>query len=372
MKHVLKIKSVKCIGEIPVWDMEMPTESNFCLPATNGVVVAHNCKAHSVAYARMGYATAYYKYHARAAFLCSYLNQEISKKTPATAAYIEQIKKEIISTKITIRACDLNLSGDRYRAIDRKTIVTGLNAVNGVGDVAISHIFAGQPYSALADFVYRSPSCVNRKTIISLAKAGAFDGFGVSRKWIRDIFSDEKRAKQLRTKINSLGDAQVEKGVLAKDISWKEFDYLSSKEEMTKEWSRKDVLLAEKEALGEFVSGSAEEVFGGFFKNIHNPFTRAQLELLPKYHKILLEGMVLGIDQMPVRTGKNAGRMQGKLRVESIKKEDFEVSVWPDDWETAKGRLEIGSPVILRCTVKEWNEAKSLSLEEVISVWKDK
>lgn len=372
MKHVLKIKSIKCIGEILVWDMEMPTESNFCLPATNGVVVAHNCKAHSVAYARMGYATAYYKYHARAAFLCSYLNQEISKKTPATAAYIEQLKKEIISTKITIRACDLNLSGDRYRAIDRKTIVTGLNAVNGVGDVAISHIFAGQPYSALADFVYRSPSCVNRKTIISLAKAGAFDGFGVSRKWIRDIFSDEKRAKQLRTKINSLGDAQVEKGVLAKEISWKEFDYLSSKEEMTKEWSRKDVLLAEKEALGEFVSGSAEEVFGGFFKNIHNPFTRAQLELLPKYHKILLEGMVLGIDQMPVRTGKNAGRMQGKLRVESIKKEDFEVSVWPDDWETAKGRLEIGSPVILRCTVKEWNETKSLSLEEVISVWKDK
>jgi len=330
------------------------------------------CKAHSVAYARMGYATAYYKYHARAAFLCSYLNQEIAKKTPDTAAYIEQVKKEILSSKIAIRACDINLSGDRYRAIDRKTIVTGLNAVNEVGDVAISHIFAGQPYTAFADFVYRSPSSVNRKTIISLAKAGAFDGFGISRKWICDTFSEEKAAKRLRMKINSLGDAATQDGAVeAKDINWSSFDYLSTKEEMTREWGRKEILLAEKEALGEFISGSAEEVFGGFFKNINNPLTRAQLQALPNYHKVMLEGVILGIDQIPVRTGKNAGRMQGKVKIESLKKEDFEVSVWPDDWESTKPRLEVGSPVILRCTVKEWNEAKSLSLEDVVSIWKE-
>jgi hypothetical protein len=63
--------------------------------------------------------------------------------------------------------------------------------------------------------------------------------------------------------------------------------------------------------------------------------------------------------------------MQGKLKIESLKKEDFEVSVWPDSWETIKARLEVGVPVILRCAVKEWNEAKSLSLEDVVSVWKE-
>lgn len=363
------VTEVLDLGEVEVYDMEMPVDPNFILP---GGFVAHNCKAHSVAYARMGYATAYYKYHARAAFLCSYLNQEIAKKTPDTAAYIEQIKKEILSSKIAIRACDINLSGDRYRAIDRKTIVTGLNAVNGVGDVAISHIFAGQPYTAFADFIYRSPSSVNRKTIISLAKAGAFDGFGISRKWICDTFSEEKAAKRLRMKINSLGDAATKDGAAeAKDIDWSSFDYLSTKEEMTREWTRKEILLAEKEALGEFISGSAEEVFGGFFKNINNPLTRAQLQALPNYHKVMLEGVILGIDQIPVRTGKNAGRMQGKIKIESLKKEDFEVSVWPDDWESTKPRLEVGSPVILRCTVKEWNESKSLSLEDVVSVWKE-
>ena len=173
-------------------------------------------------------------------------------------------------------------------------------------------------------------------------------------------------------KINSLGDAATKDGAAeAKDIDWSSFDYLSTKEEMTREWTRKEILLAEKEALGEFISGSAEEVFGGFFKNINNPLTRAQLQALPSYHKVMLEGVILGIDQIPVRTGKNAGRMQGKIKIESLKKEDFEVSVWPDDWESTKPRLEAGSPVILRCTVKEWNESKSLSLEDVVSVWKE-
>jgi DNA polymerase-3 subunit alpha len=330
------------------------------------------CKAHSVAYSRMGYATAYYKYHARAAFLCAYLNQEISKKTPDTAAYIEQIKKEVLSSGISIRACDINLSGDRYRAINKKSIVTGLNAVNGVGDVAIGHIFAGQPYNSLADFVYRSPSSVNRKTIISLAKAGAFDGFNISRRWICEAFSEEKRAKQLRTKINALGDAATKDGSDARDIDWSGFDYLADQNALRVEWSRKDILLGEKEALGEFISGSAEEVFGGFFKNIDNPLTRANMMAMPKFHKVILEGIVLGIDQLPVRTGKNAGRMQGKLRIESLKKEDFEVSIWPDDWELVKPRLEVGLPVIMRCTVREWNESKSLNLEDIVSIWKEK
>lgn len=330
------------------------------------------CKAHSIAYSRMGYATAYYKHYARAAFLCAYLNQEISKKTPDTAAYIEQIKKEILSSGISIRACDINLSGDRYRAVSKKAIVTGLNAVNGVGDVAISHIFSGQPYNSLADFIYRSPSSVNRKILISLAKAGAFDGFGISRRWICETFMDEKRAKQLRTKINSIGDKAVESGIEPKAIDWSSFDYLSSKDDMGREWSRKDILMAEKEVLGEFISGSAEEVFGGFFRNVQNPFTRAQLNALPNYHKIILEGIILGIDQMPVRNGKNAGKMQGKLKIESLKKEDFDVSVWADDWADVKDRLQVGAPIILKCTVKEWNETKSLSLEEIVSIWKEK
>ena len=56
----------------------------------------------------------------------------------------------------------------------------------------------------------------------------------------------------------------------------------------------------------------------------------------------------------------------------ALKKEDFDISAWPDDWEKVKSKLDVGVPVIMRCTVKEWNEVKSLNLEEVISIWKEK
>ena len=58
----------------------------------------------------------------------------------------------------------------------------GLNNIKGVGEAALSEIIAGQPYSSLEDFLERTPKkSVNKKVVMSLIKAGAFDCFNQNR-----------------------------------------------------------------------------------------------------------------------------------------------------------------------------------------------
>jgi DNA polymerase III alpha subunit len=368
----LKIQSVKSLGTQAVWDIQMPVEPHFLLPGVSGDIVAHNCHAHSVGYAKMGYATAYYKYYARAHFLCSYMNQETSKKVPGTAEYITTIKKEILASGIALKACDINYSGPLYRTTDSKTIVTGLNAIKGLGPAASSHIFANQPYSCFADFIYRSPGAVNKSAIIALAKAGAFDSWNISRKWFVDTFSDEKKGKKLRDKINKLGDKLAEKSPDqdTRIFDWSGYVYDDVPELMTVEYSRRELLMHERVTLGEFVTGSAEEVYSNFFKN-KAPIMKADLARMQDFAKVTIEGLLLSANSMKVKTGKSAGKDMGRITIESLKKEDFEVSVWADDWGSIKDSLKEGLPIVVNCNVKRYNGEPGLSLVKIEKIWKD-
>ena len=370
MKSYLKVKSVKSLGEQEVWDMEMPIDPNFLLPAKSGSIVAHNCKAHSIGYSKMGYATAYYKYYARAPFLCAYLNQEISKQTPATEDYISTIKKEIIASGIKIRACDINHSGSKYNVVDNKTIVTGLNAMKGIGEVAAQHVFANAPYSCFADFVYRSPSAVNKSAIIALAKAGAFDCWSISRKWFVDTFSDEKKGKKLRDRINKTGDKALANmsSDNPKEIDWSNFQYDEDTELMQKEFSRKEFLMHEKLTLGEFVSGSADEVYDKFFKKGSLRIKKSEASKMKDYSKITIEGILLSVDAMPA---KDKNKPFGKLVIESLDKEDFEIMAWTKEWLHFKDRLVEGSPIIAECVVKRYKGNLGFSLNDVVDIWKE-
>lgn len=366
----LSIISVRSIGLRNVYDMEMPNEPHFCLPTTNGFVKAHNCKAHSVAYSKMGYATAYYKYYARAPFLCAYLNQEIYKETPATVDYTSTIKKEIVASGIALKACDINNSGARYTVVDKKTIVTGLNAIQGLGTAAAGHIFANQPYKCFADFIYRSPSAVNKTAVIALAKAGAFDNWAISRKWFVDTFSDEKKGKKLRDRINKQGDLFAKTNEDPKTFDWSAFVY-DDPDLMKIEFSRREMLVHEHAVLGEFVTGSADEVYSNFFKN-KDSVKKADLANMQDFSKILVEGMLTSIDSIQIKKqGKNFGRKMGRIKIESLKKEDFEISVFPDDWDLVKDKLVEGIPIITRCVVKRYNGEPSLSLQQIVDIWKD-
>lgn len=68
----LKIKSVTSLGELPVYDITMPTNHNFIL--ANGAV-AHNC-AHSASYGIVSYNTGFLKHFYPLEWWCAELTVE--------------------------------------------------------------------------------------------------------------------------------------------------------------------------------------------------------------------------------------------------------------------------------------------------------
>ncbi|HEX6236198.1 MAG TPA: OB-fold nucleic acid binding domain-containing protein, partial [Acidimicrobiales bacterium] len=82
---------------------------------------------------------------------------------------------------------------DRQDGSQDRRIIFGLSAVRNVGEGLVGHIIAEReangPYADIYDFCDRvDTSVLNKRTVESLIKAGAFDGFGHPRKGLLAVF----------------------------------------------------------------------------------------------------------------------------------------------------------------------------------------
>lgn len=129
-------------------------------------------KSHSVAYSTIAYQLAYIKAHEPLIFytcLMSSTNQNNQ---------IVRYMKEAETTGITITPPDINRSYYGYR-LEKDSIRMGLRSIKGIGYQTVEEIIEARKDGAFAhlfDFCMRvSTKKVNRKTIETLIRAGAFD-----------------------------------------------------------------------------------------------------------------------------------------------------------------------------------------------------
>ena len=135
-------------------------------------------KSHATSYSLNSMITAWLKYYYPVEFYASVLS--IQDNEEKRVKYMETIEEQF---GITTRCPDINKSTIFFTPDpDTNTILFGLNNIKGVGEAALSEIIAGQPYSSLEDFLERTPKkSVNKKVVMSLIKAGAFDCFNQNR-----------------------------------------------------------------------------------------------------------------------------------------------------------------------------------------------
>lgn len=131
-------------------------------------------KSHSAAYALVAYQTAYLKAHHPAAFMAATLSGDLDNTEKVRTFYADTLQQGI-----TILLPDVNSSGYAFAPTDEKTIRYGLGAIKGTGEAAIESIVkarAAGPFRDLFDFCRRvDKRAVNRRTIETLIRAGAFD-----------------------------------------------------------------------------------------------------------------------------------------------------------------------------------------------------
>lgn len=224
-----------------VWDIFLP----FSGYAFN--------KSHSACYALISYWTAYLKAHYPLEFMAALLQNERGNKDK-TAVYLAEARR----MGIRILSPDVNESVGAYSAVG-DVVRFGLGAVRNVGDKVVDAIVEarrpekGGPYRSFLDFVKRVPiSALNKRTVESLIKGGAFDSIDPNRRALFmihetaidqvvplrrkeeegqfDLFAGDGSAAS-----DALGDAEI----TVPDVE---------------EWDKKTKLAFEREMLGLYIS----------------------------------------------------------------------------------------------------------------------
>ncbi len=136
-------------------------------------------KAHSVAYALIGYQMAYLKANYPVFFIANLLNMSIGSDIK-TKEYIDEAKKK----NVLVFKPNINISMDYY-VIKNNALLLPLNAIHNVGGSAVSEIINERTtngrFTDFFNFVARTyGKSVNRKTLESLIDADTFRDFNIN------------------------------------------------------------------------------------------------------------------------------------------------------------------------------------------------
>jgi DNA polymerase III subunit alpha len=330
------------------------------------------CKAHSIAYSLLGYMTAYYKWHARAPFFAAALNSELGgSQTPEGKEYVEDLKKECKRFGVSIDVCDINKSKKCYVAADAKRIVTGINAVAGIGDEAQDAIIANQPYSSYEEFVFKNLRFLKRPHVEALAKAGAFDQMGLSRKFVHDHFADLKKEMQkfLKKTYPEYFEKDDEK-LNPRPGAISGFKY-SKSDQNAEEWTLQEKLSFEKQVIGEFISGGVADLYPGFFKNGVNDQQVSTLTLLSPGTEFIIEGLIASFKELTIKKpGRNLNKVMAFATLETLKGESLEFTAFANTWEKLRPKLgETVTPFRAKLVVNEYQGKKTFVLTDTYTIY---
>lgn len=138
-------------------------------------------KSHAVCYALIGYQTAYLRAHYPIEFMTALFNA-----SRGDVERIAMLAHEASSAGISLLPPDINRSGAWFLPEDGN-VRFGLSAIKNVGagitEAIVAERAARGPFVTLEDFIERTcqHKDFNRRSLESLAKAGALDYFGPSR-----------------------------------------------------------------------------------------------------------------------------------------------------------------------------------------------
>jgi DNA polymerase-3 subunit alpha len=148
-------------------------------------------KSHAYGYAFIAYQTAYLKANYPFEYL-SCLLTSVKASYDRAAIFLADAR----ASNITVKTPDINSSGVDFVPViegEDRVISFGLSAIRNVGEAVVSQIVdhrrANGPFTSFYDFVDRAPiATLNKRTVESLIKAGAFDSLGHPRKGLLLVF----------------------------------------------------------------------------------------------------------------------------------------------------------------------------------------
>jgi DNA polymerase III subunit alpha len=218
-------------------------------------------KSHAACYALIAYRTAWLKANYPAEYMAALISSVMSTKdkVPFFVARCEEMGIEILPP-------DVNVSDHEFTVVEGN-IRFGLDAVKGVGYQAVEAIKrargdggAAHPFISIWDFCERVDNrTVNKKAIEALIKCGAFGSTGATRKGMIEILEKaQAKGQQIQQDAQigqgSIFDLQEEEGSAGGAGSALGLAAPVHPPIPSEEYEQAELLAAEKEAIGLFVS----------------------------------------------------------------------------------------------------------------------
>jgi DNA polymerase-3 subunit alpha len=203
-------------------------------------------KSHAAGYALVAYQTAWLKAHYPAEYMAALLTSSKSNKD-RTALYLNECR----AMGVEVLVPDVNSSESDFIAREGR-VPFGLSAIRNVGEGVVALITEERTkngeYSSFQDFLDRvDMSVLNKRTVESLIKAGAFDSMGAPRKGLIAVYEQMLDAVVARRRAEDMGQYSL--------FGAEEPSVQSGAVEIPDlEWDQRTRLAFEKEMLGLYVS----------------------------------------------------------------------------------------------------------------------
>ena len=320
-------------------------------------------KSHAAAYAVVSYQTAWLKYYYPVEFMAALMTSVIDNPGKVSE-YIYSCRQ----MGIKILPPDIN-KGEGSFSVDSGNIRYGLAAIKSIGKPVIESIIKerknGGPFSNLKDFIERlSGKEVNKRTIESFIKSGAFDSLGGTRKQFMVVYVQILDQVNRERKYSMTG--QLSLFDIVSDDQKSEFDIPLPD---VGEYEKETKLAFEKEVLGVYLSGHPlEDYEEKWRKNISRTTLDFQLDDetgRTKVHdgaKEIVGGMITNKTIKYTKTNKVMAFITLEDLVGSV-----EVVIFPRDFEKNQMYLNEEAKVFIKGRVSEEDDAPSkLICEQVI------
>lgn len=316
-------------------------------------------KAHAACYALIAYWTGYLKAHYPAAFMAALMTSD-ADDTDRLAIEITECKHMGMS----VLSPDVNESFEEFAVVPGKNQIRfGMSAIKNVGTHAVEEILRarndGGQFENLEDFFTRVNSqLVNRKTLESLIRAGAFDRYGDRSDLLHNLemmlaYSARQRREALSGQVDLFGS-------LGEEASQAHKPKLTI-EKSPEPSNPREQLIWERELLGLYLSQDPLAMYEVFLSEQTVPLS----ELKPEHDgkQITVGGSVLDVREI---TTKN-GQKMAFIKIEDQYKE-CELILFPNSYQQTLGLWERDRVVLVRGKVSAKDRDGNMGDETKIMV----
>jgi DNA polymerase-3 subunit alpha len=320
-------------------------------------------KSHSFGYGYVAYQTAFLKANYPAEYLAALLTS-VKTNLDKAAVYLAECRTMGISVEVP----DINRSASDFTPVvetdaERNqvlSIIFGLSAVRNVGEGLVAHIVAEReangPYTDFYDFCQRvDTSVLNKRTVESLIKAGAFDGVGHPRRGLLTVFEQIVDHTVARRRERDMGIMTLfgggDDGAPGDDFERTPIPQL--------EFDKRDRLAFEKEMLGLYVSDhpllGAEAVLAR-----RSDATIDELDAIDDGAMKSLGGVITGLQRKWTRRGD----LMAVFTLEDLRSA-VEVMVFPRTMTEQGHKLADDAVVVVKGRVDRRDDAPKLIAQSI-------